>query len=307
MTAIRLAWHEYPPADCTGGAVTFGNFDGVHLGHRALIDAAKRAGRPAVVVTFDPPPLAILHPTAVKPPLSTTDDKVKWALQAGADRVITLVTDPALLSLSPEAFFEDIILRQFQAKAIIEGVDFRFGRRREGDRLLLERLAREAGIVCQIVPPVEFEGEAVSSSRVRQGLTSGQVRQATSLLARPYSITGLVVHGAKRGRTIGFPTANLDRVPTLVPGVGVYAGQVEIDGRTFAAAANVGPNPTFGEDERKIEIHVIDFSDDLYGRTLTLEFLHRIRDTQPFASVDELKARLQLDIAAARQIVAGGS
>jgi riboflavin kinase/FMN adenylyltransferase len=306
MTPVRLNWSDHPPADCTGGAVTIGNFDGIHRGHRELIRTAKRqaqaVGGPCVVVTFDPPPVAILHPQSIKPPLSTVEERNRLALAAGADRVVTLAADAALVSLSPEAFFEDVVVRQFRAKALVEGSDFRFGRGRAGDVDFLKSCCRVAGLAFEIVPPVHLDNEPVSSSRVRTAIAAGQIATANRLLDRPYAIAGTVVAGAKRGRTIGIPTANLDRVPTLIPAVGVYACRASIDGRAWPAAANVGPNPTFGEDERKIEVHLIGFEGDLYGRELTVEFLEFLRPVRPFPNVNDLVAQLQADVARAAAV-----
>ena len=287
MPTLALHWMTHPPADFTGGAITVGNFDGVHRGHRELIACAlaeaTRVGGPAVVVTFDPPPLAVLVPSALKPPLTTPDERNRLLLAAGCDRVVSLTTDAGLLSLEPEAFFEDVVLGLFRAKAIVEGFNFRFGRARSGDTAELKLLCGKHGVRFREVQPLLDGGEPVSSSRVRAAVGSGDVETAARLLGREYAITGTVEAGAKRGRTIGFPTANLGGVKTLVPGTGVYAVRAVVDGKSHAAAANVGPNPTFGEDARKIEVHLLDFSGDLYGREVSAAFMKKLRDTRPFA------------------------
>lgn len=306
MAVLSLAWTEHPPPEFTGGAVTVGNFDGVHRGHQALVAAARRwAGRvngPAVAVTFDPPPAALLYPRPEKAvPLTTLADRAALIAAAGADHVVTLRTDAGLLSLSPEAFFEDVLLGLFRARAVVEGSNFRFGRGRAGDTRTLRELCAKAGVGFEGVPPVAVGGEPVSSSRVRAALVAGDVAQAAELLGRPHRITGTVGTGAKRGRTIGFPTANLDGVPTLVPAVGVYAVRAVVGGQCYPAAANVGPNPTFGEDARKIEVHLIDFAGDLYGKALAVEFVARLRDTRPFAGAAELSEQLKRDVEAAKQ------
>jgi riboflavin kinase / FMN adenylyltransferase len=313
MREIRLGWMQPPPMDFTGGALTIGNFDGVHLGHRALISKAVEAAKnnansshtsdvkkPVIVITFDPPPISLLNPQANKIPLTTIPQRTKKILDAGADRVVVLQTDPGLLSLSPEAFYEDVIRHHFRAKAVVEGSDFRFGRSRAGDIETLKKLCQNDAIEFHEVKQIVYDGDIVSSSRVRSLLMAGQVRLAAQLLAGEYSISGKVITGAKRGRTIGVPTANLADVETLLPAVGVYATRVKWNGQVYKAAANIGPNPTFGEDERKIEVHLIDFSGDLYGQEIEVEFVDRIRDTRPFKNVDELKAQLQNDIATAK-------
>lgn len=304
MPTLAIDWMTHPPDDYTAGAITVGNFDGVHRGHRELIAGtlaeAAVVGGPAVVVTFDPPPLSVLVPSALKPPLTTPAERNQLLLAAGCDRVVSLKTDAGLLALEPEAFFEDVVLGLFRAKAIVEGFNFRFGRARSGDTAELKRLCGKHGVRFREVQPLLDGGEAVSSSRIRAAVGTGDVTTAARLLGREYGITGVVETGAKRGRTIGFPTANLGDVKTLVPGTGVYAVRATVDGKTYAAAANVGPNPTFGDDLRKIEVHLLDFAGDLYGKELRATFVRKLRDTRPFAGVAELVEQLKRDVAEAR-------
>jgi riboflavin kinase/FMN adenylyltransferase len=304
MRIHRLKWSEYPPPEVQGGCVTIGNFDGVHRGHAALVKTAKQlaesVGGPAVAVTFDPPPVALLNPPAWKLPLATLDERVKRLLLAGADHVVILETDASLLALAAEAFFEDVLVRQLGVKAIVEGYNFHFGRGRGGNVSTLRTMCTAAGIAFEEVPPLLFEGEAISSSRVRTAVNAGDVKRAAELLGYPYRIWGDVVEGAKRGRTIGFPTANLANVRTLPPADGVYA----VRANSLPAAANVGPNPTFGEDARKIEVHLLDFTGDLYGTVMQVEFVARLRETKPFANVETLKAQLRQDVAATLEVLA---
>lgn len=297
----------HPPAEIVGGAVTVGNFDGVHVGHRELVSVANRwaarVGGKTVAVTFDPPPVALLNPAAMKLPLSTLGDRIEWLTNAGADHVLVLKTDAGLLSLSPEAFFEDVLVGLLESRAIIEGYNFRFGRARTGDTNTLHTLCTQANIAFEEVPPKIVAGETVSSSRVRSALVSGDVALASELLGRPYSIRGTVITGAKRGRTIGFPTANLAHIETLLPKDGVYAVRVLVNGKQYTAAANIGPNPTFGESAQKVEIHVIGFTGDLYDTTMTVDFMARLRDTRPFANVGELVEQLKQDVARAKSML----
>jgi riboflavin kinase/FMN adenylyltransferase len=223
--------------------------------------------------------------------------------QTGAHHVIILRTSPALLALGPEAFFEDILVRQLGAKAVVEGRDFRFGRARAGTTDTLRALCKQHELAFEEVPQLHYKGEPVSSSRVRAAIVGGNVALAAELLARPYGIEGRVVEGARRGRTIGFPTANLDAVPTVLPGNGVYAVRSCVDGKMWNGAANVGPNPTFGEDARKVEVHLIDFAGDLYGRTMTVEFIARLRDTQAFGGIEKLSLQLKRDIEDTKRIL----
>jgi riboflavin kinase/FMN adenylyltransferase len=304
MAIVFLDWHEYPPAEVAGGAVTVGNFDGVHRGHQALVAAARKQAQaisgPTVVMTFDPPPHQVLHPGSERPPLTTIPQRAELLHALGANHVVVLRTSPALLALSAEAFFEDVIARQLGAKALVEGYDFRFGRGRGGTNDTLRALCRDAGLAFEEVPQLTLHGEPVSSSRVRAALVGGDVSRAAELLNRNYRIAGTVITGAKRGRTIGFPTANLGDVPTVLPGNGVYAVRATVDGREWPAAANVGPNPTFGEDARKIEVHLIGFSGDVYGKSMEVEFVTRLRETKPFKGVTELVEQLNQDIEQAK-------
>lgn len=297
----------HPPAEFVGGAVTVGNFDGVHVGHRELVSVANRwaarVGGKTVAVTFDPPPVALLNPAAMKLPLSTLGDRIEWLTNAGADHVLVLKTDAGLLSLSPEAFFEDVLVGLLESRAIIEGYNFRFGRARTGDTNTLHTLCTQANIAFEEVPPKIVAGETVSSSRVRSALVAGDVALASELLGRSYSIRGNVITGAKRGRTIGFPTANLAHIETLLPKDGVYAVRVLFNGKQYTAAANIGPNPTFGESAQKVEIHVIGFTGDLYDTTMTVDFMARLRDTRPFANVGELVEQLKQDVARAKSML----
>jgi riboflavin kinase/FMN adenylyltransferase len=294
--------------------VTIGNFDGVHRGHRELIEAAARAARdvggPAVAVTFDPPPAALLYPQPEKAtPLTTLRDRSALLHAAGVDHVVILKTDAGLLSLSPEAFFEEVITRVFAAKAVVEGYNFHFGRGRTGDTRLLRSLCESAGIRFVEVAPVTVSGAPVSSSRIRRLLHDGEVAAAAELFGRWYSLRGIVVPGARRGRTIGFPTANLEEVMTVIPGPGVYAVRARIDRASqvgeawMPAAANIGPNPTFGDTARKLEVHLLDYAGDLYGQTLRIEFVARLRDIRTFAGVEELVEQLRVDIAQTRAIL----
>jgi riboflavin kinase/FMN adenylyltransferase len=308
MASVTLDWTDCPPPAFTGGAVAVGNFDGVHLGHRALIAAtARRAsavGGPTIAITFDPPPYQILFPNApLRPPLTTISDRVERLHAEGATHVVVLRTSRELLQLSPEAFVRDLLVGRLGTRVIVEGYNFRFGHNRAGDTAFLRALCDQMEIGFEEVPPFVIGGEAVSSSRVRTALLTGAVSSATEWLGRPYQITGTVVSGARRGRTIGFPTANLGEVPTVLPANGVYAVRARVEGTTWPAAANVGPNPTFGDDAQKIEVHLIDFSGDLYGKSLAVEFIEKLRDTRPFASVNELITQLRADVEAASQIL----
>lgn len=305
MALYSLAWTDAAPACLTGGAVSVGNFDGVHRGHGSLVRVLKnwavRVNGPAVAVTFDPPPVALLNPASLQPPLTTIRQRSELLHALGIEHVVVLRADSSLLALSAGSFIEDVIQKQLHARAIIEGGNFRFGRNREGDCALLETLEYRSNINFEEVP---IGPEAISSSKIRAALKQGDIQLANDLLGRAYSITGTVMEGVRRGRTLGVPTANLDQMPVLIPAAGVYAARVKVTDKVWPAAVNVGPNPTFGEHARKVEVHLIGFEGDLYGQMLEVSFIKRLRDTKPFPSVDALKQQLQIDIADAMRVLA---
>lgn len=288
------------------GAVAIGNFDGVHLGHARIIQRlaarARELGGPAVVFTFDPPPVKLLRPDRAPAALTWTERKADLLAELGADAVIAYPTDAALLQLSPREFFDRIIRRQLDARAMVEGPNFFFGHDRQGDVRLLGEFCREAQIPLAVVDPVVIDEQPVSSSRVRVLVGRGAVDDARRMLTRPYRIRGTVVHGAGRGRDLGFPTANLERIDTLLPAEGIYAGRAYIDGRSWSAAISLGPNPTFDDGRLKAEAHLLDFRGTLYDRTIEIDFLSRLRDVQRFRSVEELVSQMDRDLEAARRI-----
>jgi riboflavin kinase/FMN adenylyltransferase len=296
---------------CAPCAVAVGNFDGVHLGHAAIVhrlrEAADRHGVPAVVLTFDPHPASILRPEQAPLPLTTPARRADLLLALGVDAVCVQPADAALMALEAEAFYEGILRGRFAARAVVEGQDFRFGARRRGDVSLLASLCGRDGVELDVVSPVVVDGEPVSSSRIRGLVAAGGLGAARQLMTSPYRLSGEVVVGARRGATIGFPTANLARIATLLPALGVYAGVAHLDGAAIPAAVHVGPNVTFGETSVSVEAHLIGFTGDLYGRVLDVDFLDRVRDTRRFASVDDLKAQLADDVAVAGRIVAAAS
>jgi riboflavin kinase/FMN adenylyltransferase len=296
------------PADLRRGAVTIGNFDGVHRGHAKLVERllgkAREVGGPAIVFTFDPHPVRLLRPEAAPPPLTWTDRKAQLLDELGVTAVIAYPTDEDLLQLAPEGFFDRIIRHRLDARGMVEGPNFFFGRRRTGNIETLAQLCQQASVSLEIVQPTTIGGQIVSSSRVREAVAAGDVDLARQLLTRPYRVRGMVTHGAGRGAKIGFPTANIEAIDTLLPAQGVYAASACTLAGNWPAAVNIGPNPTFGDNAIKIEVHLIDFAGSLYGQPLEVDFLSRLRSIQPFGSVAELKAQLTRDIAAARQIAA---
>jgi riboflavin kinase/FMN adenylyltransferase len=308
LTAGILSGHRVPiirhleqlDERLRGGAVAIGNFDGVHLGHRRIVERllarARELGGSALVFTFDPHPVRLLRPAECPPPLTWTERKAQLLAALGVDRIVAYPTDEALLRLAPREFFERIVVESLAAKAVVEGPNFYFGHDRAGDIKLLRELTAQRGMTLDVVEPIVVDGQIVSSSRIRGLVAAGDVAGAARLLTAPYRIRGMVTHGAGRGAKIGFPTANLEAVDTLLPAAGVYAGRAWIDGRRRAAATSVGPNPTFGDHALKVEVHVLDFDEALYGQPLEVEFLERLRDVKKFSSQAELVSQLKKDV-----------
>jgi riboflavin kinase/FMN adenylyltransferase len=220
----------------------------------------------------------------------------------GVDYVVVIETTHELLTLSAEDFFEQILLRQLNAKSIVEGPNFHFGKDRRGDIELLDELCQAHGVRLTIADGQSSAGHWVSSSRIRSLIDLGEIHEANKLLLEPYRLHGRVVQGAARGRTIGFPTANLGDIDVLIPPHGVYAGRTKIGTTIYAAAVHIGPNPTFGENATKVEVHLLDYSGDLYGDLLEVEMLDRIRGVQKFNGVDQLVAQLKMDMVQVRAI-----
>lgn len=306
MAVYTIDWNALPPDDCRRGAVAIGNFDGVHRGHAALLAQLRRQAEqisgPAIALTFDPHPIDLLRPGRMPPRLTAAEDRTRLLHELGADHVLILRATHELLSLRAAEFFAQVIQERLEARALVEGTNFGFGRGREGDVTTLAQLCEAAAIRLTVVPPRILDGMEVSSSRVRSALTAGNVREAAVLLGRLYRLHGLVGRGQRRGQQLGFPTANLEQLRTLVPGEGVYAVRVPYERKRWPAAANVGPNPTFGDRARKVEVHLIGFQGDLYGRPLAVDFVERLRDTRPFRNVAELVEQLRRDIEEARRI-----
>lgn len=306
---------DLPPA-ARGGAVAIGNFDGVHRGHAALVsrlvERASEVGGPAVVFTFDPHPVRLLRPAESPPPLTWLERKADLLGKLGVDHVVAYPTDHALLRLSAREFFDLLLRDTMGAKALVEGPNFFFGHNREGNVERLGEFAAEVGMTLDVLAPAKDDDELISSSRIRRLIgEAGDVAAAAAMLTAPYRVRGIVTHGAGRGAKIGFPTANLEGIDTLLPTPGVYAGVGRLVGRdgpyegphgVWPAAINIGPNPTFGDAADKVETHLIGCDQSIYGRPLEVDFLDRLRDVRTFASPDELVEQLNLDVETARQI-----
>ncbi|XAL99478.1 bifunctional riboflavin kinase/FMN adenylyltransferase [Phycisphaeraceae bacterium D3-23] len=293
--------------------ITVGNFDGVHLGHQAIVRAARERAGPidgcgVLAVTFDPPPIAVLKPRGAPLQVASLADRERWLRAAGADRVEVLTPDPAMLGLSAQAFIERLVA-DHGAVGFVEGEDFRFGKGRGGDMAVLRAMGDAHGFAVHTLgrleaPLSDGTNAPVSSSLVRGLIGRGRVEDTAVCLGRPWEVTGLVVKGEQRGRTINIPTANLDPAcytGLVVPMDGVYAGAATLDdGTLYPAAISVGNKPTFGGQVQTIEAHLVGFTPDnpdaLYGRPMTLRFARWVREQYPFANADELVTQLRRDI-----------
>ncbi len=315
---LSIDSHTLFPEEAQGGAVTIGNFDGVHRGHQVIVEQVRRLADqvcgPAVVFTFDPPPSKILRPESAPKPLTSIERRTELLKKLGIDLVIVYPTDKQLLDLEPEAFFETVVVRSLKAKAIAEGENFQFGKKRRGDVPMLRQLCHEHKVQFTLLEPQREAGEWISSTRIRALIESGDIASANRLLMEPYRISGIVGHGAERGRTLGFPTANLENIQVLCPPVGVYAGRVASTNCMstppcnsaspigFPVAINIGPNPTFGEDRVKVEAHIIDYNGDLYDHDISIELFAKLREVRKFDSKDQLLTQLASDIQQAKAV-----
>ncbi len=295
---------ESSPPDAGPSAVALGAFDGIHLGHRAILGTAVALARQgkirALACTFDRHPMEVLQPDRAPMPITTLEERLELIAGAGIDTTVVIPFTPAVASVEAKAFVQDVLVGTLEAREIVVGFNHRFGRGARGDAQLLESLAAPLGFRAHIVPALMVDGVAVSSSEIRAALQRGDLPNAERLLGRPYSIRGEVVRGAGRGRTLGFPTANVKTERPLGLPVGVYVCRLLAGTRQHQAVVNVGYRPTFGETDLWVEAHVLDFAGDLYDQKVTLTFLRRLREERKFPSVDALKEQIALDVAAAR-------
>ena len=296
------------PAHLRGGIVALGNFDGFHLGHQAVvgraIERARAQGRPAIVATFDPHPKRHFQPAAKHFRLTTLDQRARLFAEAGADAMLVFRFDAALAGLSARSFAEAQLVAILGAGGVVTGGDFTFGKGREGDVATLAALGTDLGYTAEIVAPVTLDGETVSSSRIREYLRAGDPRGAARLLTRPFAIEGPVQHGAKLGRQLGYPTANMDLANYLRPAYGIYAVRGRLaDGRVLDGVANCGIRPSIEPPEELLESFFFDFHGDLYGQVIEVSLIDYLRPEAKFDSLDALKLQIDLDAARAREIL----
>jgi len=290
----------------TNSIITLGNFDGLHRGHqeliRMVISRAKETGAVSMVVTFRPHPLKILCPEKCPPLISIYEEKIKLIEDLGIDVLVKIPFTLEFAGMTPEAFVREVLCGMLGAREIFVGANYRFGRERKGTVQTLSDLGRECGFVVREVGQISLDGEVISSTKIRHLLKNGEVDQASRLLGRAYAITGVVVRGDGRGRTLGFPTANVAPKHAIIPAHGVYAVRLFVRDRFYDGIANIGIRPTFSKETLSIEAYLFAFDEDIYGEEISVYFLEKIRDEKKFGSVDELVSQIRHDIEQAKQI-----
>lgn len=323
---MRLVTHTSAvPQVGSGNLVAVGKWDGVHLAHQSILTAlvaeARRVGGQSVAVGFHPLPMAVLRPELAPPMLQTLEERAEVMAQLGVDVHLAIPFDEAFAALAPEEFVRKVLVEELRATQVMVGFNFTFGKGGKGTAALLRQLCEPYGIPVRVFDPVRIDGENVSSTEVRFAVAEGRMEAAARLLGRPFAIRGVVIHGDKRGRELGYPTANTAVDPNrLLPGNGVYAARVTLlgapstkglsdtvtprTGPSFGAMVNLGRRPTFLGNELRCEAHLFDFEGDLYGQEIQIDFLRMLRPERPFPSVAALMEQLARDEAEARRVLA---
>ena len=306
---IRLDGHDRIEGPLRGGVIALGNFDGFHAGHQAVVGRAVRhaqdEGRPAIVATFDPHPVRFFKPDVPPFRLTTLDQRQELFAAAGADAMLVLPFDAALAGTTAEDFITKLLLDRYGAAGVVTGADFVFGKGRGGDVVTLADHARRLGFFTEMVAPVDDTQEVISSSRIREALQTGDCEAATRLLTRPFTVCGIVQHGDKNGRLLGFPTANIEMGQYLRPRYGIYAVTGRLpDGRILKGAANLGIRPSFDPPKELLEPHFFDFAEDLYGQEIDVAFHAFIRPEAKFDDMDALMTQIAADCDAAKGLLA---
>lgn len=288
--------------------VAVGNFDGVHRGHRAVFDAARdmarEAGAPALALTFEPHPRTFFHPEGAPFRLTPADIKLAHIAQSSLDGAIVLAFDAALATMEAEDFVRDVLVARYAIAGAAVGFDFHFGRARAGSPAFLEGAGKRHGFAVRVVPPMRDEGDAISSTAIRKAIAAGQVGHAAHMLGRPFSVSAEVIHGEKRGRLMGFPTANLVLPDDLELAFGIYAVQADTPAGRFDGVASYGRRPTFDNGRALLEVFLFDFSGDLYGTTLEVAFHAYLRPELKFDGMDALVEQIHADARQAREVLA---
>jgi len=309
ITIPRLFASDRMPDPLRGAIIALGNFDGFHMGHQAVAGAAiawaRAEGRPAIIATFDPHPVRFFQPDAAPFRLTTLDQRAELFAAAGADAMLVFAFDAELAATTAEDFIGKLLVDRLGAAGVVTGEDFTFGKGRGGNIELLQSCGADLGLSSRAVGPVMLDGEVVSSSRIRAALKTGDCAAASRLLTRPFAIRGVVQHGDKVGRTIGFPTANLPLGNYLRPRYGIYAVSAQLaDGTLLHGAANLGIRPTFDPPKELLEPHFFDWSGDLYGQEIEVAFHHFLRPEAKFDNLDALTQQMLADCDQARKLLA---
>jgi len=308
MIPVFDDWQSLP-GEWTGGVVALGNFDGVHRGHQALIARAQAEARtleaPLVVLTFEPHPRHYFVPDTGPFRLTLPPAKVRLLAECGVQAVLAQRFDPGFAAITAQAFVDNVLLQGMGARHVVCGYDFTFGARRSGNVERLREMAAERALGVTVLDPVTHEGEIYSSTRIREALRAGWASEASELLGHHWEIEGAVEKGDQRGRTIGFPTANVALGEHLRPRFGVYAVRALVDGGWRNGVANLGKRPTVGKLQENFEVHLFDFSGDIYGQVLRVQLVDFIRPEMKFSGLDALKAQIAADGEAARRLLAG--
>ena len=287
--------------------LAIGNFDGIHLGHQALLkkttELSLATGGDSVAFTFDPHPVKVLAPEKYLPLITPTEKKIKIMEELGISAVICAEFNLDFANLHPRSFIKIILVDTIEARDIVVGFNYAFGKGKQGGIEFLRSMGEEYGFRLHVVDPVKIGGVVVSSSKVREAIWAGNVKLASTLLGRPYDMEGVVVPGKKRGKILGFPTANIETNGELFPKSGVYAAILVLKGERYNAVANVGKHPTFPDDPFTVEAHIFDFNSDIYGEKVDLLFIEKIRDNVAFPTPEALVVQISQDVLKAKEIL----
>jgi riboflavin kinase/FMN adenylyltransferase len=293
--------------DFASPVVTIGSYDGLHLGHQAIIkrviELARKGEGEAVVLTFEPHPVKFLHPELQIPLITPYRKKMMLLTQFGIDVTINLPFNEDIARMSAEEFIQEIVQRRIAPRWVVVGFNFTFGKGRTGSPEELTKIGKRLGFGVEIIPPFHVAGEVVSSTRIRELIVRGDIKEANRMLGGNFFMLGRVIHGHARGKGLGFPTANLEVTQDLYPKDGVYAATVIVDERRYDGVVNVGTNPTFGDEQLGVEIFLFDYQGDLYGKELQVYLVEKLRDEQTFPSADLLVNQIEQDIRKAKEIL----
>jgi riboflavin kinase / FMN adenylyltransferase len=290
-------------------AITIGNFDGVHRGHQELFRKVKhwaeKLNGQSVVITFNPHPIEVLFPGKPLSFITSHEQKLQLIADCGIDAAIIIPFSHEFSKMSAREFVRDLLVGKFGVKAIVVGHDYRFGHSREGDIDFLKQMGGEYGYEVDTVSGIKMNDMVVSSTAIRQMILKGNVKEANDLLGRFFEVSGTVIPGRQRGITLGFPTANIRMPAQASPRMGVYIVEVEVEGNRYGGAANLGYNPTFGDTDLSLEVHIFDFNQDIYGKPITIRFIDRIRDEKRFSGPEELVEQIWKDVKIAKEVLSG--